>query len=83
MTSSSQRSNEPDRTQRSTPAIAAVNSAQRSGGSILWTKGGSLGAQAKSSASRCLTPSASATAAPSVVVPEPDAPVMWMRRGLS
>src|SRR5580704_4707350 len=44
--------------------------------------GGSVGAQAKSSASRCLTPSAAAAAAPSVVVPDPEAPVMWMRLGV-
>jgi len=69
MKTSPQPHSEPDSTHADSRASAAPSSAWRSARSRIFSKGGSVGTQKKSSVSRCAAPSRAASARPSVVVP--------------
>src|SRR6185295_14032585 len=82
MNTSPQPQSEPDSTQPPGWSSALLSSATRSSsGRTVWNFG-VVGSQKKSSVSRCACPTRSASAAASVVVPEPEAPKMCTRTTL-
>src|SRR5262245_23558384 len=82
MKTSPQPQSEPDSTQRPARSSALASSAMRSSRGRISRNFGCVGSQKKSSVSRCVFPRRSATAAASVVVPEPEAPRMCTREAL-